>query len=94
MAVITVHPYVAKGKSIPSMPHKAFAITPSDTDTFDQPVMIKCTVAGNVNVVPFAGDEDGTATALVIALEVGDVLEFCVKQVKSTSTTATVIGIF
>ena len=94
MSTITVSRYASKDKDIPSMPHKAFAITPSDTDTFDHPVMIKCTVAGNVNVVPFAGDEDGTATALVIPMAVGEVLEFCVQQVKSNSTTATVIGIF
>lgn len=94
MATITVSRYASKDKDIPSMPHKAFAITPSNTDTFDQPVMVMCTVAGNVNVIPFAGDEDGTATAIVVPMVAGDVLPFCVQQVKSTSTTATVIGVF
>lgn len=94
MANITIYPYATEDKKITSMPHKAFAITPSDSDNFDKPVMICCTVAGNVVAVPFGGDEDGTDTALTIPVVAGDILPFCVKRVNSTNTTATVIGLF
>ena len=94
MTTITIYPYATAHKAITSMPHKAFAITPSDTTTFSKPIMVCCTVAGNVAVIPFEGDEDGTATALTIPVVAGDVLPFCVSTVKSTGTTATVIGLF
>lgn len=94
MATITIYPYATSDKAITSMPHKAFAITPSDSTTFSKPIMVCCTVAGNVSVVPFEGDANGAATALTIAMEVGDILPFCVSKVNSTSTTATVIGLF
>ena len=95
MAEITITPYNAPNKAIPSMPLMAFDITPSNTDTFSQPVMIECLTDGNVVVIPFAGDETGDKTATVTrAMVAGQVLNFAVRAVKETDTTATVGGLF
>lgn len=95
MAEISVVPYnVVGGKSIPSMPMKAWDITPSDTDTFSQPVMIECRTAGDVVVLPWAGDNDGTATPVTRTLTAGQILPFAVKMVYATGTDATVGGLF
>lgn len=95
MAEISVVQYnVIGGKSIPSMPMKAWDITPSDTDTFSQPVMIECVAAGDVKVLPWAGSNDGTATPVIRTMTAGQVLPFAVKMVYDTDTDATVGGLF
>lgn len=95
MAEITVTPYnVSGGKAIPSMPMKAWDITPSDTDTYQNPIMVECLTDGTVTVLPWAGANDGTETTVARDMVAGQVLNFAVKQVLATGTTGTYGGMF
>lgn len=69
-------------------PTRHKAITPSDTVNLSQPMLIYCTVAGNVVIV------DKNDVALTYAATVGWISPVVAKRVNATSTTATVIGLF
>ena len=97
MTDVTIPEIIQKNGSVPSLPGAAFAITPSDTDTFTRPVTLEVHVAGALKVLPFDGDRSGADTAITIPAGVavlGYRPPFRVKRVYSTDTTATVIGIF
>lgn len=95
MAVIKVTPYSMRHKQIPSLPMKEFDITPSDTDTFENPVMIECLTAGTLVYIPFEGDNEGDKTSTRSkAMAVGDVLNVAVRAVYATGTTGTYSGLF
>jgi hypothetical protein len=64
----------------------AKVITPSDTDTFERGVFVRCGGAGNLVCSPENGQADVT-----LAVVAGYQTTFRVKAVKSTSTTATLI---
>lgn len=96
MATLTVPPYNAPHKSIPSLPLREFAITPSDADSYDQPIMIECVADGTIAYIPWAGGTYGgdIATSLTKAMVAGDLLRVAVRQVLSTGTTGTYRGLF
>ncbi len=62
------------------------AITPSDADTFAQPVRIRCGGAGNLVASPANGQPDVT-----IAVIAGELTLVRYIAVKATGTTATLI---
>lgn len=65
-----------------------FAVTPSDSTTYDPPLRgIICTVAGNVAVKTAAN-----TTAVTIAVLQGQLIPALITLVMSTNTTATVVG--
>ena len=66
----------------------AIAITKSDTDVYEPPVVVYVGGAGVVNAVP-AGDPAGAAVAVTVPA--GGYVPFRCKQVMSTSTTATLM---
>jgi len=70
-----------------SFPTSAAAVTPSDATVFSEPSTVFVGGAGNVAVMPWIGS---TAVTFVGLLP-GDVVPVLVKQVMSTSTTATSI---
>jgi len=74
--------------NIPHRPNGAQAITPSDADTFAEPVHVYVGVAGNVSVVPAAAGSAGSAV-LFKGMPAGSTLPVKVWAVKSTNTTAT-----
>lgn len=97
MATVTIPVHVAKNNAVPALPIGAWTITPSDTDTYDQPVTLEVHVAGALKVLPYAGDLSGAATPITIPAGVavlGYRPPFRVKRVYATDTTATVIGVF
>jgi len=97
MATVTIPVHTAKNHQVPALPTGAWAITPSDTDTYTEPVTIEVHVAGTLKVLPFAGDLSGAATPITIPADVavlGYRPPFRVKRVYATDTTASVIGVF
>ena len=62
----------------------ASAITPSDTVSFQGPVVVYVGVTGNMAVITAAGDE-----VTFLNAQAGSVLPVRIKQVKDTLTTAT-----
>jgi len=67
------------------------ALTPSDVTLYDPPIrMLTVAGTGNVVVVLDADDETVSANYVTIAVEATEILtEFAIRQVRSTSTTAT-----
>jgi len=97
MAEIQPVKYAEPVASIPALPLKAQVITKSDSTTYSEPITLEVQTAGDLVVMPFYGAFDGTETAITIPAAVavaGYRPPFRVKQVLSTGTTATVIGIF
>ncbi len=84
MAVIATPNATTISSQCPTLPDNAFAVTPSDADTFAQGVAIYCGAAGNVSCVPWASD-----SALTVAVLAGTMIPFRVKKVNAASTTAT-----
>lgn len=72
---------------IPSFPHGADEITPSNDDTHEPPISVYVGVAGDVAVVPAASP---TGDPVVFKnVPAGSVLPCQVVKVMSTNTTAT-----
>lgn len=97
MTVLTLQKYNPTTHEVPALPGAAFAITPSDTVDFSEPVTLEVHVAGALTVLPFYGDSVGAATSITIPAGVavlGYRPPFRVKRVYSTGTDATVIGVF
>jgi hypothetical protein len=97
MTVLTLQSYNPTTHDVPALPGAAFAVTPSDTIDFSEPVSLEVHVAGALKVLPFYGDHVGAATPITIPAGVavlGYRPPFRVKRVYSTDTTATVIGVF
>ena len=97
MAVTPVKEYDPAQREVPALPCAAFAITPSDADTFERPVTLEVHVAGALAVVPWEGDNKGAATSITIPAGVavlGYRPPFRVRKVLDTGTDATVIGVF
>lgn len=86
MAVITLTNPSVMAKDPTRYPDNALAVTPSDTNTFSQPVTVTAFGAGNIAVTP----ANGGATVTVALLQ-GQTLPFRVTQVWATGTTATEI---
>jgi hypothetical protein len=84
MATIT---FTGVSGTLEQLPIYAKAITPSDTDIFDRGVRVYVGGAGNVACVP----EGETATVVFSGLTAGSTLPVKVKQVRATSTTATLL---
>lgn len=73
--------------NVPSFPHNAYAITPSDVTEYATPIAVEVIVSGDVEVEAF-----GNATEITItAAPVGYRVPFLVRRVLA-GTTATVIG--
>jgi hypothetical protein len=72
----------------PQCPGGAQAITPSDADSYSEPVHIYVGVAGNVAAVPELAGAAGSAVVFK-GMPAGGVLPVRVWAVKATSTTAT-----
>lgn len=70
---------------VPVFPFGAIAITPSDADTFSEPVSVYVGVAGNVAVIPGNG-VGGSVT--FVGVPAGSVLPCQVRTVLATGTTA------
>ena len=97
MATTPVREYDPAQREVPALPLSAFAVTKSDTDKFERPVTLEVHVAGALTVVPWEGSNTGEQTAITIPAGVavlGYRTPFRVRQVLSTGTDATVIGIF
>lgn len=97
MAVLKLAPYDPSQHEVPALPSRAFAITKSDSNTFDTPVSVLITVAGATKVTPFNGDSAGAPTAITLPADVcvaGYVIPFRVSQVWSTGTDSTTVGIY
>lgn len=86
MAVILMDAPTTVSPQCPTVPDNARAITPSDVDTFSQPVALYIGGSGNVNVVPA-----GSGPAMTVAVLAGTVLPFRVVKVNATNTTATAL---
>lgn len=66
-------------------PYYAEAITPSDVDTWAQPVMVYVGGSGDVRVMPW-----GAQSAVTFAgVSGGSMLPVCVRAILATGTTAT-----
>lgn len=97
MTIVKVREYDPAQREVPALPLSAFAVTKSDTNVFERPITLEVHVAGALAVVPWEGDNAGAATSLIIPAGVavlGYRTPFRVRQVLSTGTDATVIGIF
>ena len=85
MAVIATPSKTQISSNCPVFPAAALAVTPSDADTFANPVSLYIGGSGNVSVLPGSG----TTTPVVVAVLAGTVLPFTVLGVRATGTTAT-----
>lgn len=84
MAIIATPNRTHANAEYPRMPNGALAITPSDTDTFANPVHVYVGVTGDVAVRPWNGN-----TAVVFKnVPQGSTLPVQVVGVNATSTTA------
>ena len=92
MAVIDLGPPSQMGVAgIPAFPGGAFGITPSDTDTYPQPVAVYVGGAGDVAVTPYTG----AVPVVFYNLPAGSVVPCSVKAVMLTDTTATnLVGVY
>lgn len=89
--IATSNPSTDGSGGVTAFPHGAIAVTPSDTDVFASPVTVYVGVTGNVRVVPANG---GSAVTFV-GVPAGGVVPVKVRQVYSTSTTATsIVAVF
>lgn len=86
MAVITMPSPTTATSACPRSPDGAKAITPSDTDTFQQGVEVFVGGAGVVTCSPANGGAD-----VAITMPAGSVVPFRVLAVKATGTTATLL---
>lgn len=80
-------------RDITAPAYGAFAVTPSNSTTFDgvgtnktPPRSLYVGGAGDVSVTMFDGDQ-----VIFSAVPAGTILQVCVRQVRSTGTTATLI---
>jgi hypothetical protein len=90
MAVIATPNNTQATSACPQLPDGAFAITPSDANTFAQPVSVYVGGAGAVVVTPANGNADVTIT-----MPAGSMIPFRVVAVKATTTTATLlVGVY
>lgn len=71
--------------AIPEFPRGAVAVTPSDANSFVEPVSIYVGVAGNVAIRP----ANGGAAVTFVGLPAGAVLPCMAIGVNATNTTAT-----
>lgn len=92
MAVINPGPVASMGMpGVPAFPSGAFAITPSNSDTFAVGVSVYVGVTGDVAVTPAAGGSNVT----FVAVPAGFVVPLTVKAVLATGTTAaSLVGIY
>lgn len=90
MAVIAFPAPTTVSPQSPCLPDGAKAITPSDVDTFQQPVSVYVGGAGTVTCTPANLQAD-----VVITMAAGSVIPFRVVAVKATGTTATLlVGVY
>lgn len=88
MAKIDKTAFSSPMANTPAYPQHAFAITPSDTDTYDPPVTVYVGGAGNVAIVPGRGE--GAAVTFT-GLPAGSKVPCLAVKVMSTNTTATAL---
>jgi hypothetical protein len=86
-AAIISTPNVTPFPARPGIYDAALTVTPSDANTFAQPVTIYVGGAGNITCTPASGGADVVFTAP----PVGSVLPLRVVAVKATGTTATLM---
>lgn len=86
MATVAMANPTTASPQCPVLPDAAKAITPSDTDTFAQPVAVFVGGAGVVVCTPANGASD-----VSITMPAGSIVPFRVLAVKATSTTATLL---
>lgn len=85
MAVIATPGRTPITDSCPTFPGGALLVTPSDVDTFANPVAIYIGGSGNISVTP----GNGIAGNITVAVLAGTMLPFTVLAVRATGTTAT-----
>lgn len=91
MAVIAIPGRTPITDSCPTFPGGALAVTPSDADTFANPVAIYIGGSGNISVAP----GNGVNPAITVAVLAGTMLPFTVLSVRATGTTATgIVAVF
>ena len=96
MSLITVKEYQSP-QAMPALPLSAWAVTQSDTNDYENPVTVMVKTAGDVKVIPWAGDNAGAQTAITIPAAIcvaGYILPFRVRRIYDTDTTADLYGIF
>lgn len=98
MATITVRPYGSPEYLVPTLPARAWIITPSDSNDYQRPIIVTVLSAGDVKVMPAEGSNDGAATAVTIPAAVavaGYIIPFRVTKVYATDTTSTsLLGVY
>ena len=94
--MITVKDYQSP-HAIPALPLMAWEVTQSDSEDYEYPVTVMVKTAGDVKVIPWAGDNAGVQTAITIPAAIcvaGYILPFRVRRIYDTDTTAVLYGIF
>lgn len=86
MAVIAFPAPTVASPQCPVLPDGGKAITPSDADTFAQPVAVYVGGAGTITVTPANLQADVTLT-----MPAGSIVPFRVVAVKATGTAATLL---
>lgn len=95
MAVINLPYGVAPKDEVPMFPSAAFAITPSNDDTFATPVSVYVGGAGTVRVIPFASAGEDSPTTVDFEVPAGGMIPVRVAAVLSTGTDATLlVGVY
>lgn len=83
------HPKTALHHTVTRYPSNALVVTPSNSDVFDQPVMVQVGSSGTVTVTPFGGQPD-----LQYDLLKNEFVPVLCIAVKSTGTSATPIRVY
>lgn len=86
MAVIAFPAPTVASPQCPVLPDGGKAITPSDANTFAQPVAVYVGGAGTITVTPANLQAD-----VILAMPAGSIVPFRVVAVKATGTTATLL---
>lgn len=92
MADISLGPPSQSGiAGVPGFPGGAFAVSPSDSNTWTSPVAVYVGTTGDVRVIPFNGGSPVT----FMAVPAGACVPCSVRAVLSTSTTASnLVGVY